>query len=78
VARDPSDPAGSAARVQIEDRFPRAVLDELMRRGHVLQKVGRKGEMRYGYASAVTFDAAEESVGGGADPRRSHAAVAVQ
>jgi gamma-glutamyltranspeptidase len=78
VGRDPSDSTGAAARVQIEDRFPRSVLEELMRRGHVFQKIGRKGELRYGYASAVSFDADDHAVEGGADPRRSHAAVAVQ
>jgi gamma-glutamyltranspeptidase len=78
VGRDPSDPSGTTARVQIEDRFPRPVLEDLTRRGHVFQKIGRKGELRYGYASAVSFDTGEHVVDAGADPRRSHAAVAVQ
>lgn len=78
VGRDPSDPSGGRARVQIEDRFPRPLLDELTRRGHVFQKIGRKGELRYGYASAVTFDPDGREIEAGADPRRSHAAVAVQ
>jgi gamma-glutamyltranspeptidase/glutathione hydrolase len=78
IGRDPADPSGGTARVQIEDRFPRTVLEELTRRGHAFQKIGRKGELRYGYASAVTFDADAHTVDGGADPRRSHTAVAVQ
>jgi gamma-glutamyltranspeptidase/glutathione hydrolase len=75
VGRDPTDPSGS--RPQIEDRFPRAVLDDLIARGHRFQKIGRKGEVRYGYAAATVVDPARRQVQGGAEPRRSHAAVAV-
>jgi gamma-glutamyltranspeptidase/glutathione hydrolase len=78
VTRDPADPIGTAARIEIEDRFPRAVLQDLIIRGHRFQKIGRKGELRYGYASGVLVDAARNRVEGGADPRRSHAAVAVE
>jgi gamma-glutamyltranspeptidase len=77
VARDPADPVGTGARVEIEDRFPRAVLKDLITRGHRFRKVGRKGELRYGYASGVLVDTLRGRVEGGADPRRSHAAVAV-
>jgi gamma-glutamyltranspeptidase len=77
VTRDPADPIGNAARVEIEDRFPRSVLQDLTARGHRFQKIGRKGELRYGYASGVTVDVQRGRVEGGADPRRSHAAVAV-
>ena len=77
VARDPADALGNAARVEIEDRFPRSELQDLIARGHRFQKVGRKGEMRYGYASGVRIDPDTHLVEGGADPRRSHAAVAV-
>jgi gamma-glutamyltranspeptidase/glutathione hydrolase len=73
VSRDPGDPAGS--RLQIEDRFPRAVVQDLSARGHRFQKIGRKGEVRYGYAAATVVDVARREVQGGADPRRSHAAV---
>jgi gamma-glutamyltranspeptidase len=73
--RDPADPLDNGARVQIEDRFPRGVLSDLMRRGHRFQKIGRKGEVRYGYAAAVLVDVAGKRVEGGAEPRRSHAAV---
>jgi gamma-glutamyltranspeptidase len=75
VGRDPSDPG--ASRIQIEDRIPRAVLDELTARGHRFQKIGRKGEVRYGYAAALVVDVERGAVQGGADPRRSHAAVGV-
>jgi gamma-glutamyltranspeptidase / glutathione hydrolase len=76
VGRDPSDAIGTAARVEIEDRFPRAVLEDLMRRGHSFQKIGRKGEVRYGYASSVLVDVVNRRVEGGSEPRRSHLAVA--
>ncbi len=77
VARDPSDAAGLRAQVQIEDRFPAGVLDALESRGHLFRKVGRKGELRYGYAAALSFDNAAGRLEGGAEPRRSHHAVAV-
>jgi hypothetical protein len=54
------------------------MVQDLQRRGHRFQKIGRKGEVRYGYASAVLVDAARGTVEGGAEPRRSHAAVAAQ
>jgi gamma-glutamyltranspeptidase len=76
--RDPADPLDTAARIEIEDRFPRAILQDLSARGHRFQKIGRKGEVRYGYASAVLVDVAGRKVEGGAEPRRSHAAVAPQ
>jgi gamma-glutamyltranspeptidase len=74
--RDPADPLENAARIEIEDRFPRATLENLEARGHRFQKIGRKGEVRYGYAAAVLVDVANKRVEGGAEPRRSHAAVA--
>jgi gamma-glutamyltranspeptidase/glutathione hydrolase len=75
IGRDPSEPGVS--RMQIEDRIPRAVLEDLVARGHKFQKIGRKGEVRYGYAAAVTVDPDTRRVYGGAEPRRSHAAAAV-
>jgi gamma-glutamyltranspeptidase/glutathione hydrolase len=74
VGRDVLDRGGS--RPQIEDRIPRRVLEDLMARGHRFQKIGRKGEVRYGYAAAVVLDADRGEVQGAAEPRRSHAAVA--
>lgn len=78
VTRDPADAAGRRARVLIEDRFPLSVLTDLAARGHLFQKIGRKGELRYGYASALTFDQGKGRLAAGADPRRSHAAIAVE
>lgn len=74
VGRDPLEP--EIARMQIEDRLPRSILQDLMTRGHRFQKIGRKGEVRYGYAAAVVVDTAARQVQGGAEPRRSHAAAA--
>ena len=66
-----------AGRVQMEDRFPRPLVRELARRGHVLTRIGGKGELRYGFVSAIAIDPATGHRSAGADPRRSHAAVAV-
>jgi gamma-glutamyltranspeptidase / glutathione hydrolase len=74
IARDPADPA--VTRVHIEDRIPRAVLQDLVGRGHRFQKIGRKGEVRYGYAAVVVVDSERREVQGGAEPRRSHGAAA--
>ncbi|MCC7035396.1 MAG: gamma-glutamyltransferase [Acidobacteria bacterium] len=74
--RDPADPTDDGGRVEIEDRFPRSLVDTLRARGHLFQKIGRKGEVRYGYAAAITVDVPNGRVEGGAEPRRSHAAVA--
>ena len=74
--RDPADPLDSAERIEIEDRFPRGELQDLIARGHRFQKIGRKGEVRYGYAAAIVIDVSGKKVEGGADPRRAHAAVA--
>jgi gamma-glutamyltranspeptidase len=63
--------------VQLEDRIPRSVLEDLRARGHKFQKIGRKGEVRYGYAAASVVDTTGRLVQGGAEPRRSHAAVGV-
>jgi gamma-glutamyltranspeptidase/glutathione hydrolase len=73
--RDPADPLENGERVEIEDRFPRPLVQDLIARGHKFQKIGRKGEVRYGYAAAITVDVANRKVEGGAEPRRSHAAV---
>jgi gamma-glutamyltranspeptidase len=74
ISRDPIEPG--AGRAQIEDRFPRSILQDLTARGHRFQKIGRKGEVRYGYAAAVVVDTGARQVHGGAEPRRSHAAAA--
>lgn len=78
VARDPADGAGRRARVQIEDRFPKAVLDDLVARGHLFRKIGGKGELRYGFAAAVLFDQARGLVHAGTEPRRPYAAAVAE
>ena len=75
VGRDPADPGGS--RMQIEDRFPRSVLENLTARGHRFQKIGRKGEVRYGYAAAAVVDVERRQVQGGAEPQTVPCGVAV-
>lgn len=77
VARDPADPAGLRAQIQIEDRFPAATLDALGAKGHRFLKIGRKGELRFGYAAALQFDHTNGRLEAGVEPRRSHHAVAV-
>jgi gamma-glutamyltranspeptidase/glutathione hydrolase len=69
---------GGRSRVQIEDRIPRTLLAELEARGHSFAKVGRKGEVKYGYAAVAVVNAAKGTVEGGAEPRRSHATAAVK
>ncbi len=76
IGRDPME--NSVGRMQIEDRFPRHILADLESRGHRFTKIGRKGEVRYGYAAAVAIDPATREVQGGAEPRRSHAAGAAK
>ncbi len=68
--------AGGRSNVQIEDRIPRAILADLEARGHSFTKVGRKGEVKYGYAAVAVVDAATRTVQAGAEPRRSHGAAA--
>ncbi len=77
VSRDPADPAGRRARVVIEDRFPAALLDTLAARGHRFWKIGRKGELRYGYAAAIALDPDAGVLEAGVEPRRSHHASVV-
>ena len=64
--------------MQIEDRIPRAILADLEARGHTFPKVGRKGEVKYGYAAVAVVNAAKGTVKGGAEPRRSHGTAAVK
>jgi gamma-glutamyltranspeptidase len=67
---------GGRSRVQIEDRLPRPLLAELEARGHSFAKVGRKGEVKYGYAALAVVNTSKGTVQGGADPRRSHGTAA--
>jgi gamma-glutamyltranspeptidase len=68
--------AGGGSRVQIEDRFPRSLLADLESRGHTFAKVGRKGEVMYGYAALAVVNTAKGTAQAGADPRRSHGTAA--
>ena len=68
---------GGLARTQIEDRIPRSILADLEARGHSFEKIGRKGEVRQGYASVVIVNPAKGTVDAGAEPRRSHGAVGI-
>jgi gamma-glutamyltranspeptidase len=70
--------AGGRSNVQIEDRIPREILTDLEARGHTFTKIGRKGEVKYGYASVVVVDLAKHTAEAGAEPRRSHGAAAVK
>jgi gamma-glutamyltranspeptidase len=62
-------------RTQIEDRIPQLILAPVEAMGHAFQKIGRKGEVRQGYASVVIVDVAKHTAEAGAEPRRSHGAV---
>ncbi len=65
--------APTGSRVQIEDRFPRALLSQLEAMGHAFAKITRKGEVGQGYAAVALVNTAKGTVEGGAEPRRSHA-----
>jgi gamma-glutamyltranspeptidase len=67
---------GGGTNIQIEDRFPRALLSEMESRGYTFTKVGRKGEVKYGYASVAVVNVAKGTAQAGAEPRRSHGAAA--
>lgn len=67
------DPAGFV--LQIEDGLAPEVTRRLRELGHDLQPISLKGELRMGYASAITVG--EGSVTAGADPRRAGTAGAV-
>src|SRR5262245_65066155 len=56
-------------RMQIEDRIPAAVCDELTRRGHVLEPIGSYS-MLVGGGHSVMIDAEAGARLAGADPRR--------
>jgi gamma-glutamyltranspeptidase/glutathione hydrolase len=65
--------AGGRSNVQIEDRIAKTILDDLQARGHTFTKVGRKGEVKYGYAAVAVVDVTKRTAEAGAEPRRSHA-----
>lgn len=76
VGRDPLE--NTIGRIQIEDRFRGSIVSDLSSRGHRFTKIGRKGEVRYGYAAAIVLDPRTGTVEAGAEPRRSHAAAAAK
>jgi gamma-glutamyltranspeptidase len=71
-----NDPQTGKSRVQIEDRIPRSILADLEARGHSFTKIGRKGEVKYGYAALAVVNASQGTVEAGAEPRRSHGTAA--
>jgi gamma-glutamyltranspeptidase len=60
--------------LHIEARFPAATIEELARRGHVLDRWGDWNEMA-GHAHGITVDPASGLRIGGADPRSDGAAI---
>jgi gamma-glutamyltranspeptidase len=61
--------------VQVEDGVAPAVMRRLEEMGHLFQRISLAGELRMGYASAITFG--DRAVTAGADPRRAGEAGAV-
>ena len=61
--------------LHIEARFPRETIDELARRGHILDRWGDWNETA-GHANGITIDPVTGERIGGADPRSDGAAVA--
>ena len=60
--------------LHIEGRFPRATIDELERRGHLVDRWGDWNELA-GHAHGIVIDPATGERVGGADPRSDGAAV---
>jgi gamma-glutamyltranspeptidase/glutathione hydrolase len=59
--------------LHIEARYPSATLDELERRGHLLDRWGDWNELA-GHANGITIDPRSGALAGGADPRSDGAA----
>jgi gamma-glutamyltranspeptidase len=73
-----TQPQGDPRRefvVQLEGGFAPAAIDGLEARGHQLQFISLPGELRMGYAAAITFGSGQ--VTAGADPRRAGTAGAI-
>jgi len=68
---------GGGTAVQIEDRFQASELKTLEAMGYSFPTVGRKGEVKYGYASVAVVRPEKGTVEAGAEPRRSHGAVGI-
>ncbi|MBK9609045.1 MAG: gamma-glutamyltransferase [Betaproteobacteria bacterium] len=60
--------------LHIEGRFASATLDELVRRGHQIDRWGAWNELA-GHAHGITIDPASGMLSGGADPRSDGAAI---
>jgi gamma-glutamyltranspeptidase len=60
--------------LHIESRFPRATVDELERRGHLVDRWGDWNEMA-GHAHGILLDPESGELSGGADPRSDGAAM---
>ncbi|CAA9328927.1 MAG: Gamma-glutamyltranspeptidase @ Glutathione hydrolase [uncultured Gemmatimonadaceae bacterium] len=74
VTRQQGD-AGGEFVVQLESGFAPSVVSALEARGHRVQLISLPGEVRMGYAAAITIGRGE--VTAGADPRRAGAAGAI-
>ena len=60
--------------LHIEARYPGATIDELVRRGHPVERWGDWNELA-GHANGITLDPESGVLAGGADPRSDGAAV---
>ena len=60
--------------LHIENRFGAAMIDELGRRGHILDRWGAWNELA-GHAHGITVDARSGMLSGGSDPRSDGAAI---
>jgi gamma-glutamyltranspeptidase/glutathione hydrolase len=60
--------------LHIEARYPRATIDELECRGHILDRWGDYNELA-GHCNGITIDPESGALAGGADPRSDGAAV---
>ncbi|MFQ5632947.1 MAG: gamma-glutamyltransferase, partial [bacterium] len=77
IRRDPKDRDRiREIVVQMEDGFAPGVLEQLQAKGHDLQRISARGELRMGYAAAALIDG--KQIRAGADPRRSGQAGAVK
>lgn len=76
VQRNPQNPLEiMGVRLQAENGFSPAVVDGMQQRGHDIQWISRRGELRMGYSAAVMVKGGKVTVG--ADPRRSGEAKVV-
>lgn len=62
--------------IQAEDGFAPGILEKMDQKGHKIQRISSRGELRMGYAAAVMIE--KGGVRAGADPRRSGEAGGVE